>query len=137
MQPWSSVISSSLARKSDLRILNLNDINSHLPLVDHNVRIIKDCGLQFKEMRYYFEKGTQTYLATPYLPAKQIVFTDDGRPYFVISNKSHTNQEPYLQEAAAIHFSGVEGKQLLFQSFIEDISNYLNTHLTIAKITLT
>ena len=136
MQPWSSVISSSLVKKSNLRLLDFNDINTHLALVDHNVRIIADCGLQFKEMRYYFAKGTQTYLETPYLRAKHLVFTDDGRPYFVIRNKSHYYQPPYLQEAAAIHFSGVEGKQLLFQSFIEDISNYLKTHLSIAKVTM-
>jgi hypothetical protein len=135
MQPWSSVISSSIAKKSNLRLLNFNDLTSALPLVDHNVRVMKDCGLNFKEMHYYFQQGTNTYLSTPYLPAKHIVFSDDYRPYFVLkslpdaSQSRPLGQPPKLQEAAAIHFSGVEGKLLLLQTFLADISCYLNSRL--------
>lgn len=135
MQPWSSVIASSLAQKSDLRLLDFNQLAPDLPLVDHNVRVTKDCGLHLKEMRYYFQQGTQTYLDTPYLLAKHIVFSDDNRPYFVLRNLPNICQSkalsrpPQLKEAAAIHFSGVEGKNLLLQSFNADIHGYLESHL--------
>lgn len=135
MQPWSSVISSSIAKKSDLKLLNFNDLTYALPLVDHNVRVTRDCGLDFKEMHYYFQQGTHTYLSTPYLPAKHIIFSDNNHPYFVLKslpNPSQTwplRQPPKLQEAAAIHFSGVEGKHLLLQTFISDIACYLNSYL--------
>ena len=133
MQPWSSVISSSLAGKRNLKLLNFNDIVDDTCLVDHNVRILYDCGLNFKEMRYYFQTGSPTYLETPYLPAKHIVFSDYDRPFFVIeanaSSRSPINSPPVLKEVAAIHFSGVEGKHLLLQTFKENIFKYLQRNL--------
>lgn len=135
MQPWSSVIASSLVKKHDLKLLDFNDLAADLPLVDHNVRVTEDCGLQLKEMHYYFQQGTHTYINTPYLPAKHIIFSDDCRPYFVLKNSPNASQllalrqPPQLKEAAAIHFSGVEGKHLLLQSFIADIRSYLNSNL--------
>jgi hypothetical protein len=135
MQPWSSVISATLAQKNMLELLNFNDIADSVPLIDHNIRVTKDCGLGFKEMHYYFKQGTHTYLSTPYLEAKHIVFSDDDRPYFVVKyelddwRRQNVRLSPQLREAAAIHFSGVEGKYLLLQTFIENLSRYLNSHI--------
>jgi len=135
MQPWSSVISSSLVGRTDLKLLDLNQLAPDLPLVDHNVRVTTDCGLNFKEMHYYFQQGTHTYLTTPYLLAKHIVFSEESRPYFVLKTSSNSRgpltigRPPQLHEAAAIHFSGVEGKLLLLQTFITDITCYLSSHL--------
>jgi len=134
MQPWSSVIASSVAKKVSLNLLNFNDLTDCLPLVDHNVRVAEDCGLTFKVMHYYFMQGTQTYLSTPYLAAKYIIFSDDGHPYFVLKNRSYNSKSlnstntPQLREAAAIHFSGVEGKHLLLQTYHDEILNYLGLH---------
>lgn len=132
MQPWSSVISTALVHKTDLRLYNFNDTASHLPLVDHNLRVTHDCGLDFKPMRYYFQPGSPTYLDTPFLKAKQIVFSQKHRPFFVLENQDSeaaSSTPPCLQEAAAIHFSGVEGKHLLTQTYIEDVSHYLAANL--------
>lgn len=134
MQPWSSVISTSFVHRSTLKLLDFNELAKFQPLIDHNVRVTVDCGLKFKEMRYYFEQGTHTYLDTPYLAAKHIVFSDDHRPYFVLHSHPDLDYSPpletppLLREAAAIHFSGVEGKYLLLQTFIENILSYLNSH---------
>jgi len=134
MQPWSSVIASSLVHNSHLKLLDFNDLTQALPLVDHNVRVAYDCGLQLKEMHYYFQQGTRTYLDTPYMPAKHIIFSEEGHPYFVLKTRSSLRKSeplvncPELKEAAAIHFSGVEGKYLLLQTFIGDILSYLGSH---------
>tara|TARA_X000000950_G_scaffold279130_1_gene371210 strand:+ start:34 stop:1056 length:1023 start_codon:yes stop_codon:yes gene_type:complete len=134
MQPWSSVISTSLINKSKLKLCDFNELGSFLPLVDHNVRVIKDCGLTFKEMRYYFEHGTPLYLDTPYLKAKSIIFSNIGRPFFVLnsellSDETRQNPLPILREAAAIHFSGVEAKHLMLQTFIEELEQYICLNL--------
>ena len=133
MQPWSSVISSALVGKTDLRLFNFNKKAHNLPLVDHNVRALYDCGLHFRSMRYYFQHGSATFLDVPYLLAKQIVFSDNEHPFFVLNKYNDEDKRngllPTLHEAAAIHFSGVEGKHLLLQTFIENISRYLSANL--------
>jgi hypothetical protein len=132
MQPWSSVISTVMAGKSKLHLLDLNSLVAKLPVVDHNVRGLTDCGLQFEDMRYYFQPGTQTYLNEKYLRAKHIVFSTTGHPFFVLKNSPSSGTQsplPDLKSAGAIHFSGVEGKYLLLQTHIEKIQLYLRLHL--------
>jgi hypothetical protein len=136
MQPWSSVMSTSFAQKSNLKLLNFNDYAMKLPLIDHNVRVITDCGTQFKEMHYYFKPGSPTYLETAYLPAKHIVFSQYEMPFFVLKHNSSSmtwgsieSTPPCLREAAAIHFSGVEGKHLLLQTFISNVIRYIEGKL--------
>ena len=143
MQPWSSVISTSLVGKSNLCMLNLNDLVSQgFPIVDHNVRVLKDCGIIFRDMHYYFQPGSPTYLDKPYLSAKQIVFSDNEIPYFVVQQKQSLNKnnnaeiKPLITEAAAIHFSGVEGKHLLQQTFIDNLIRYLTYNIDRTYLTI-
>lgn len=123
MQPWSTVLSSTFTGRSNLRLYNLNRVSQELAAVDHNFRIAKDCGLEFNTMRYYFEQGTKTYLNEPYLSAKQVIFAKDSLPYFALNSKYTST--PELIPAAAIHFSGVEGKQVLMQTFLPEIIKYI------------
>ena len=127
MQPWSSVLSSAFTRKSDLSLYNLNLISRDIGAIDHNFRISSDCGTEFKTFRYYFEQGTKTYLTEPYLNAKQVLFSQEYLPFFVLD--SNNTSIPELTPAAAIHFSGVEGKYILLQTFLPDIVKYLLRHL--------
>jgi len=134
MQPWSSVLSAIMVKRSGLAALDFNKHSSALPVVDHNVRILSDCDLEFQEMRYYFSPGTKTFLNTSYLPAKQIVFSKTYDPFFVLREQSlavipeHLNS-PNLRAAACIHFSGVEGKHLLLQTYLDCIRGYLRETL--------
>ena len=132
MQPWSSVISSALIGKYKLKMLDLNSINSELPLIDHNFRAIHDCGVDFMSTRYFFAEGTKTYLDEPYLLAKTLLFTSNGEPFFSVrkhqdisSAPANVSIAPSLRKAAAIHFSGVEGKQVLLQTFLPNIHKFL------------
>ena len=130
MHPWSSVISLSICGKVDLKLLNFNDYISTHPAVEHNFRVMKDCGAAFKSHKYYLPPKVDKYINTDYLLAKELIFSPNGKPYFVLdvqcsSEDNVLTDNNWLKEVACVHFSGVEAKYVLFSVFLGDILKYL------------
>jgi len=126
MHPWSSVISLSISSKVDLRLLNFNDYISSHPAIDHNFRVMQDCGSVFKSHKYYLPSNADKYIPTDYLLAKELIFSPNGKPYFLLdvplaSENISFLDKKWLKEVACVHFSGVEAKYILFSVFLEDI----------------